>query len=87
MNPGTARTWITVLQLSGMVSFLFLLALGILWGLKRLVGGSLHGTVFGTVKGRRARIVVRAAGLVGGYLAIVAAEFSAVYLVARILGR
>lgn len=81
---GTPVTMIELMQVLGVVSFVFLSALGIVWGLKQ-IGGRLTAEVQANIRKRGASLAVEGTGLIGSYLAIVIAEFSGIYLVAQFL--
>jgi hypothetical protein len=79
---GNPTSTIQLFQALGVVSFVFLSALGIVWCLKKL-GGKPSADVRGGANGSGWKLAVTATGLVGSYLAIVIAEFSGIYFVAQ----
>ena len=83
---GTQVGMIQVLQVLGVVSFAFLTALGVVWGLKQ-IGGRMTADVQASIRKRGTSLTVSGTGLIGTYLAIVVFEFSGIYLVGRFFVR
>ncbi len=71
---------VQILTSLGVVAFVFLSALAIMWGLERL-GGRFTANIKATLEAYKNNLVIVASGLVGSYLAIVVAEFSGIYVI------
>jgi hypothetical protein len=82
---GSPIAGMQLLQILGVVSFVFLSSLVILWGLKVAVGGKVSANIQATLKRCGFNVVITGTGLIGGYLAIVAFEFSGIYLLAWLM--
>jgi hypothetical protein len=76
---GSHEGIITISAGLGVLGFVFLSALGIVWSLKR-IGGKMTGDVSGKYKKYGASLLVTGTGLLGCYLAVVTAEFACFYL-------
>lgn len=75
-----------LLQVLGAVSFLFLFVLGIVWVLMRF-GEKLSADFRAKLNRRGSSLAISAHGFVGCYLAILAAAFSAFFLIAHFVFR
>jgi hypothetical protein len=84
---GTSISAVQLLQILGVVSFVFLSSIVILWGLKVGIGGKLTADIRATIKRFGISFAITGTGLIGSYLAIVAFEFSGIYLLARLFVR
>lgn len=84
---GTPIGGMQMLQILGFLSFVFLSAFVILWGLKVAIGGKMSASIRATLKRWGINLDISGTGLIGGYLAIVAFEFSGIYFLVWLMRR
>ncbi len=75
-----AMKFLPVLTALGVVSFVFLSSLGVIWCLKK-IGGRLSAEVKGNIERCGGSLIVTGTGLMGCYLALVTAELVGLYAV------
>jgi len=74
-----------VLMSTGLVVFIFVVDVAILWTLSK-IGGRLKADVKATIEKFGGSIAITSAGLVGCFLAIAILAFAGIYFISKLLG-